>query len=217
MMDHYTRARQQRLVRNVVNCDNSFRQRTRQVTFVADKQHRTTPDTLRRLDALAKEVTRHPHCGRAKRKNERRWSIVKKSDQLVRHLRLAVAIVETKSGDLCLRRPVRLLFGEHFRKQREHAQRRVLAFEHRIAGVFESELVAEFRNSLCLVAALHDPQQESHDLWTKHAELPGPLPKRRHGWIVCRDEGERSQYCRDPWHAGFSADQWTSRRGWMSD
>src|SRR5215211_3172099 len=143
-MDHDACTRQQRLIRHVVQRDYSFRKRWRQISFIADKQHRATSDASRGVDTLAEEIARHPNRGRAQRKHDRRCAIVQKLNEFVRDLCFTIAVVETKSGDFGLRWPVRLRLREYFGEQCEDASGRMLAFEHWVAGVFKSELVAKF-------------------------------------------------------------------------
>src|ERR1043166_1674345 len=95
-----------------------------------------------------------------------------------------MAVVKAEAGDFGLFGPIRLGLRKQFREERQHESRRVLAFKHRIAGVFEPELGAKVSDCFRLVSALRQAHEKSHDAWSQHAEMPGPLPEWRHGWIV---------------------------------
>src|SRR5690242_688066 len=105
-----------------------------------------------------------------------------------------MAVVKTETGDFGLFGPIRLRLSKHFREERQHESRRVLAFEHRVAGVLESELCAKVGDRFRLVSALRQAHQKSHDAWSKHAQMPGPLPEWRHRRIISRVKRERREY-----------------------
>src|SRR6476660_482298 len=128
-----------------------------------------------------------------------------------------MAVVKTEAGNFGLFGPIWLRLRKHLREERQHERRRMLTFEHRVTGIFKSELGAKVRDSFRLVSALRQPQQEPHDAWSKHVESSGPLPERRHGWIVSRIKREQRQHGRDPRHAELAAHEWTGRRCRMRD
>src|SRR6185369_16889567 len=125
------------------------------------------------------------------------------------------AVVETETRNLGLFGPIGLRLAEHGREQREHEQRRMLSGKHRITRVTQSEFLSERRNGLRLVTALHHVEEKLRKPWSKHPELAGPLPERRHGHIVSGEERKRREHTRDPRYSGFASDEWTSRRGRM--
>src|ERR1044072_1788009 len=128
-----------------------------------------------------------------------------------------MAVVKTKAGDFGLFGPIRLRLCKHFREERQHESRRVLSFEHRIACVFKPELGAEVSDRFRLVSALRQTHEKSHDAWSKHTEIPGPLPEGWHRRIVSGVKGERREYGGAPGHAELSARQWTGGRRGMCD
>src|SRR5690349_9578872 len=111
-----------------------------------------------------------------------------------------MAVVKTEAGDFGLFGPIGLRLPKHFREERQYESRRMLAVEHRIAGVCESKLSAKVSDCFRLVSALRQAHEKSHDAWSKYVEFSGPLPKRRHGRIVSRIERERREHRRYPRH-----------------
>ncbi len=113
-MDHRTRARQQSLIRHVIERDDSFGQGAWQVALVTDEQHGSAPETFRRANAFLIKITRDPHRGRPQRENDRWCAIVQKVFELDRNLDVVIAVVEAESRDLGLGRPVWLSLAKQF-------------------------------------------------------------------------------------------------------
>src|SRR5687767_1567249 len=127
--------------------------------------------------------------------------------------RFLIAMVETETRDLGLRRPVRLGSGKDLREHRQHPKRRVLSFKHWIAVIAQTKLGAEVNYVLRFVFTLHCVEKQLQEAWAKHAENFGsPLHDRRNRWIVNGEKRERREYARDPRHAGLSTDERTGRR-----
>src|SRR6185369_4899103 len=114
VMDHCTRARQQRLIRHVVERDDSFGKRARQVALVTDEQHGATPQTLRCSNAFLIKITRDPHRRRTQREDDRWRAIIQEVLELDWNLDVVIAVVKTEARDLGLRRPVWLSLAKQF-------------------------------------------------------------------------------------------------------
>src|SRR5215213_4072079 len=100
VMDHRTCARQQRLIRNVIERNDPFGKRAWQVALVTDEQHGAAAETLCCSNAFLIKITRDPHRRRTEREDDRWRAIVQKVFEL--------------HGDLGLRRPVWLSLAKQF-------------------------------------------------------------------------------------------------------
>ena len=183
-MDHGTCARQQPLVGRIVYADNIVRQSVGHVSFISNQKHRTFSEAPGRHDALCKEIARNPYGGRPKRKHERWRTVVEKVNEFARHYSLVSAVVESKSGNMTVRRPIRLRAGEERREKGQHERWRTLSFRKRIAEVSESQLLSKSIIRLRTVASLHSIEEDFDNTRAEDSKLVRPRPEWWHRRIV---------------------------------
>src|SRR4029453_19015221 len=97
-------------------------------------------------------------------------------------------IVEGKTGDASLRRPVRLRLGKDRGKEGQDFRRRVLTFKNRISIIRNTQLVAELVNRLRVIAVFRELRCDLHEARTQSLKLNEPGPERRNGRIVSREK-----------------------------
>src|SRR5436190_1113596 len=74
MVDHHRGSRKQRLVGRIVDCDNSFRQYSELISFIAYNQNRTSPELFSRFDTLLEKLPGNPNSRGTQCENNRRWT-----------------------------------------------------------------------------------------------------------------------------------------------